>query len=120
MKFIFIFLTLIVLTTANELSLKIQKETNGGYLLSLPALEFEEQEGLFLRKTNLELLFTSPRGDLGIPNHYAVKFDNHFGITYEDFFCTFSLDLLYKFEENSKKEEPGLEFGNTLTIGFKF
>lgn len=53
MKFIFIFLTLIVLTTANELSLKIQKETNGGYLLSLPALEFEGQEGLFLRKTNL-------------------------------------------------------------------
>ena len=43
MKFIFIFLTLIVLTTANELSLKIQKETNCGYLLSLPALEFEEQ-----------------------------------------------------------------------------
>ena len=103
MKFIFIFLTLIVLTTANELSLKIQKETNGGYLLSLPALEFEEQEGLFLRKTNLELLFTSPRGDLGVPNHYAVKFDNHFCIAYEDFFCTFSLDLLYKFEENSKK-----------------
>ena len=120
MKFIFIFLTLIVLTTANELSLKIQKETNGGYLLSLPALEFEEQEGLFLRKPNLELLFTSPRGDLGVPNHYAVKFDNHFGIAYEDFFRTFSLDLLYKFEENSKKEEPGLEFGNTLTIGFKF
>ena len=43
MKFIFIFLTLIVLTAANELSLKIQKETNGGYLLSLPVLEFEEQ-----------------------------------------------------------------------------
>ena len=120
MKKIILFLLLTSFCFANEFSLKVQKETNGCYLLSLPAIEFERTEGLFLRKTDFELLFTAPRGDISVPNHYGVKFDNHFGVKYNDFFCTFSLDLLYKFEENSKNEKPGLEFGNTLTIGFKF
>ena len=120
MKKLIIFLIFSFGILANELSLKIHKETNGGYLLSIPHLEIETQKGLFIHELDLDLLFTQVRGNLGVPNHYAISCDNSFGIKYHDFFMTFSLDIDYIFEENDYKEKAGLQFGNTLTIGITF
>lgn len=102
------------------MSLKIDKVTNGGYVLSMPHLEMENQKELFLHKLNLDLLFTSPRENLEVPNHYAVSFSNALGFEYKSLFMTFSLDVKYVFAENDYKESEGLHFGNTLEAGIKF
>ncbi len=107
MKKIFIFFLCSLGIFANSLSLKIHKETNGSYLISLPSLTYEETKGFFLHKTELELLFTAPREDYTSLNHYGVEYNNHFGYTNTEFFVTMSLDLKYIFEANSFKEEPG-------------
>lgn len=105
---------------ANTLSLKVEKETNGGYLLSVPHLELENRKDLFLHRFNLDLLFTSPRENLETPNHYAVSCSNALGVQYKSVYLTFSLDIKYVFFENDYKEKEGLKFGNTLELGIKF
>ena len=92
---------------ASSLSLKVHKDTNGSYLISLPSLTYEERKGFFLRKVELDLLFTAPREDYKSFNHYGVEYNNHFGYANNDFFITMSLDTKYIFEGNSLKEEPG-------------
>lgn len=104
----------------NKLSLKVEKETNGGYFLSIPHLEIKDKKDLFIHELNLDLLFTNDRGEVNIPNHHSVKFSNAFGIEYKDIFATFSLDLDYLFAENDSKLKEGLYFGNTFEFGIKF
>lgn len=120
MKTIIILIILSFSLCANTLSLKVNKETNGGYLLSLPHLELENHKDLFLHKLNFDLLFTSPREDFQTPNHYGISVSNAFGVEYKDVFLTFSLDLKYIFLENDYGEKDGLQFGNTLEVGIKF
>lgn len=116
-------LLLIILSfslSANTLSLKTEKETNGGYLLSIPHLEIENHKDLFLHKLNFDLLFTSPREDFEAPNHYAIVLNNALGFEHRSVFMTFSLDIKYVFLENDYNEKEGLKFGNTLEFGIKF
>ena len=119
-KFIFFFLLTVNCFAYGELSLKIKKATNGGYLLSIPHFEKTTKEGLFLQKQELDLLFTSPRGELTCANHYGILSSTAFGFETGNFFTTFSLDAKYIFEGNDEKLVPGFYFYNTLSIGIKF
>ena len=117
------FLVLLLLSFqsfSDTLSFKVEKETNGGYLYSIPHLEIENHKDLFLHKLNLDLLFTNQRGEQGTPNHYGIAINNAFGVEKNNAFLTFSLDIKYVFDENDYKEEEGLKFGNTLEFGIKF
>ena len=120
MKVFIIFMVLSIFVVASErLYVSIYKETNGDYLVCLPTYEIENKnEGIFT-KDKISLLFTSPREDKTNLNHYGVEASKEFGITKDNYFVSFSLDILYRFEENSKKEPVGFEFGNTLKFGIK-
>lgn len=91
----------------NFISTKVHKETNGSYMISLPALNYEETKGFVIHKVEFELLFTAPRSDITNMNHYGILYNNHFGLATTDFFITMSLDLKYIFEGNDYREEPG-------------
>ncbi len=107
MKKLFIFFLCSLGLWANVLSVKFHKETNGNYLVPLPSLTYEETQGFFLHKTELDLLFTAPREDYRNLNHYAVQYNNHYGYRNTEFFITMSLDCKYIFEGNSLKEDYG-------------
>ena len=120
MKVFVMFIVLSMLAVASEqLYVSIYKETNGDYLVRLPTYEIENKnEGIFT-KDKISLIFTLPRDDKTNLNHYGVEVSKEFGIIKDNYFVSFSLDMLYRFEENSKKEPAGFEFGNTLKFGVK-
>ena len=119
-KLLFFFLLTTSCFAYGELSLKIKKTTNGGYLLSIPHFEKTTKEGLLLQKQEFALLFTSPRGSLTSANHYGIFSSTAFGFETRNLFATFSLDLEYLFEGNSDLREEGFYFYNTLNFGIKF
>lgn len=118
MKRLIIFLFLTSLIFAGEsLYISIYKETNGGYLISLPTYEKESELGNLFTNDKISLLFTAPRESRFRLNHYGFTSNKEFGYKKENYFISFSLDLKYIFEENSKKEPNGFDFGNTLRFG---
>ena len=119
-KLLFFLLLTINCFAFGELSLKIKKTTNGGYVLSIPHFEKTRTEGLLLQKQEFALLFTSPRGSLTSANHYGIFSSTAFGFETGNLFTTFSLDLEYLFEGNSDLRKEGFYFYNTLNFGIKF
>ena len=120
MKSFMIFMVLSIFTVASEqLYISIYKETNGDYLICLPTYEIETKNENIFTKDKISLLFTAPREDKTDLNHYGIEASKEFGVVKSNYFVSFSLDMLYRFEENSKKEPVGFEFGNTLKFGVK-
>ena len=99
--------------------INLHKETNGNYVLKMPYIVKENQLGNFVQTTELSLDFTSPRGKYNF-NHHSVYVNNLYGIEIEKFYLQFGIDLRYYFNENDDKIKEGLQFGNTLKIGYKF
>ena len=103
-----------------KFELNIHKDTNGSYVYKLPHYESTEYNGYFITEEVVDLIFTSERGNLTVPNHHSVFVSKSFGLSNKDFYTTFSIDLQYFFEENSDNIEEGLQFGNTLKFGYQW
>lgn len=106
---------------AGNLEIVIEKQTNGSYIYELPKFSTEIKRNMFIYKPELSLVFTSERSEgLLKANHHSVRWNNNLGFKYKDIYCTNSIGLNYIFEGNDDNLDEGMDFFNTLTIGFQF
>jgi hypothetical protein len=115
-----LYLSITSFSFANEFYIETTKETNGGYLWKIPAVNAEIQKEHFVYTPEITLLFTSERGNQFSINHHSFDFNNGFGIKYDDVSITFSLGMQYIFAGNDEGLEEGVRFYNTAKIKWEF
>jgi hypothetical protein len=119
-KLLIFFLLTLTMFAKGYISLEVYKETNGSYIYSLPKVSWENTYGYFYKGTEVELLFSAPRGDITSLNHYALKHSTAFGFSEYDWTITFSIDSIYYIKDNDFNMDEKLVLGNTLVIKYNF
>lgn len=123
MKKILLFILLPTLLMSANLDIVMEKQTNGGYRYELPRWRGEIVTNKFVYRPELSLIFTSPRSGNIDPfkaNHHSIDWNNNIGIEIDDVYITNSVGVIYIFEGNDDGLEEGVDFYNTLTIGFRY
>lgn len=108
------------LKSSGYLYAEVAKEINGSYKWGLPVLEWSIQQKPFTVDIELRNNFTSPRGNIQIPNHHSSQLEVHLGNQIGQFFWTFSLGGIYHYAQNNDGIPEGLSFKNTLRGGVEF
>lgn len=119
-KLLLFFLLTFTIFAKGYISLEVYKETNGSYIYSLPKVSWENTYGYFYKGTEVELLFSAPRGNMNSLNHYAIKHSTAFGLSEFDWCITFSIDTIYYIKDNDFNLDERLVLGNTLAIKYNF
>ncbi len=119
-KLLLFFLLTFTIFAKGYISLEVYNETNGSYIYSLPKVSWENNYGYFYKGTEVELLFSAPRGNMNSLNHYAIKQSTAFGLSEVDWTISFSIDGIYYIKDNDFNFDEKLILGNTLAIKYNF
>lgn len=108
------------LKSSGYLYAEVAKEINGSYKWGLPVLEWNIMQKPMLIDIEFRNNFTSPRGDLRIPNHHSSQLEVHLGQVWGAYWATFSLGGIYYYGGNDDGIAEGLGFRNTLRGGISW
>ena len=106
--------------TGSSMYIQVRKNTNGGYLYSIPTVEYLYIKDQFLFNPVLNLYFSVPRGAMKSLNHHSIDLNTNLGYVKYNYFTSFSIGFQYYFDENDDKEKEGFRFYNDLKIGIFF
>lgn len=108
------------LKSSGYLYAEVAKAVNSSYVWGLPVMEWNIQQKPFTVDIEFRNNFTSPRGDLRIPNHHSSQLEVHLGQVWGAYWATFSLGGIYYYGGNDDGIAEGLGFRNTARIGVQF
>lgn len=108
------------LKSSGYLYAEVAKEINGSYKWGLPVMEWNIMQKPLLVDIEFRNNFTSPRGNIQIPNHHSSQLEVHLGNQVGQFFWTFSLGGIYYYGGNDDGIAEGLGFRNTVRIGINW
>ena len=100
--------------------IQVHKNTNGGYLYSIPTVEYLYIKNQFLFNPVLNLYFSAPRGAITSLDHHSIDLNTNLGCIKTNYFTSFSIGFQYYFDENDDNEKEGFRFYNDLKIGIYF